>query len=165
MKSYFFACTLLLSIAPSMSAQLLLPNETNLFSFQTRHHKTVTLAQDKDQKYMVCRFGTPEKIELEYPEKEPKSYSKFKYSFYFRGGGKMNEGMDINFVSFVQGEYKYVLYSTYYAIDEKSEIGIKVINLKTNKTTLIKGNLKSQKGSLIDFRYNELLSIDEELYE
>ncbi|MBS7786173.1 hypothetical protein KIH23_02595 [Flavobacterium sp. CYK-55] len=165
MKSLFFVCTLLFSLAPKVSAQILLPNETNLFSFKTHNNKTVTLAQDKDQKYMVYRFGTPEKIELEYPEKELKSYNKFKYSFYMRGGGKMNEGMDVNFVSFIQGDYKYVLYATYYAIDEKSEIGIKVIHLKTNKTTKIKGQLKSQKGSLIDFRYNELLSIDDQLYE
>ncbi len=61
MKSLFFVCTLLFSLAPKVSAQLLLPNETNLFSFKTRHHKTVTLAQDKDQKYIIYRFGTSKK--------------------------------------------------------------------------------------------------------
>jgi hypothetical protein len=151
--------------ASKIAGQNILPNEINIFSFNTKNGKTVTLAKDKNDQYIVYRFGTNEKIEFEFPDKTKNSWEKFKYSYYLRGGGKQNEGMDLNFAAFTNSDFKYVLYSTYYAITEKSEVGIKVFNLKTGEITNIKGKTKTIKGTLVDFRFNELLEIDDELYE
>jgi hypothetical protein len=140
----------------------LLPTETLLYSFSTKSGKTMVLAKDKNDAYIVYRFGTKDKVELEVLDKTKKQ---FKYSFYLRGGGKANEGMDLNYVYFINKGFKYVIFSTSYAIDDKYEIGLKVIDMKTDKVTTIKGIVKTKKGTLTDFRDNGLLEIGEELFD
>jgi hypothetical protein len=45
-------------------------NEELLFSFRlVNSKKTVCLCKDKEGKYLVYRFGTSKKIELEYPKR------------------------------------------------------------------------------------------------
>lgn len=61
--------------------------------------------------------------------------------------------------------FKYVLYDVYYAVTDKHEVGIKVIDLKNATTTVIIGILKIQTGSLSNFRENELVKEGEELFD
>jgi hypothetical protein len=137
-------------------------NEEMIFSFNTKKGKQMVLAKDKTNEYIVYRFGTKEIVEFEFPEKNKNSWTAFKYSFYLRGGGVQNEGQDLNYISFTNKNIKYVIYDTYYAVGEKSEIGIKVTNLKTKKVVDIKGDYKTRKGTMADFRFNNLLEITEE---
>ena len=60
------------------------------------------------------------------------------------------------------GDYKYIVYDNYIANGNEKRLGIKVTNLKTNKTTDINGRPETRKGSLVDFRDNKLLEISEE---
>lgn len=154
--------TLFLTKCLLAQASYTLKNEEAIFSLETKSGKIAVLSKDKGDNYIVYRFGTKDKIEIEYPGKTQDSWKKFKYSFYFRGGGKANEAMDLNYVAFENNGYKYVIYDTYGAVDEKSETGILVTNLKTSKTSKIIA--KHKKGTLIDFRENNLLEIDDELY-
>ncbi len=149
-----------------MSGQgLLLKNETKLYSFKTKSSKQVIVAKDSSNNYLIYRFGTSNKIEFEFPEKTKSSFKKFKYSFYMRGGGAQNEGMDLNYLYFENDNFKYIIYDTYYAAGNKHSIGVKVVDLKTKKTTDIKGEIKTQKGSLTDFRDNTLVEITEEFFD
>ena len=77
-----------------------LPNEEVIFSFNTQNGKKVTLNKDTANNYVIYRFGTKEKIEFEFPGKSKSSWTDFKYSFYLRGGGTQNEGMDLNYIYF-----------------------------------------------------------------
>ena len=141
-------------------AQNSLPaNEQLIFSFDTKSGKHVALSKDKTNLYIVYRFGTADNIEFEFPAKLKESWSKFKYSFYLRGGGIQNEGMDLNYIYFTNDGFKYTIYDTYFAKEQESNVGIMVTNLKTNKTTDVKGVYQSRKGTLIDFRENGLLEI------
>jgi hypothetical protein len=140
----------------------ILKNEEMIFSFNTKKGKQMVLAKDKTNEYIVYRFGTKEKIEFEFPEKSKNSWTAFKYSFYLRGGGVQNEGQDLNYLSFTNKNIKYVIYDTYYAVGEKSEVGIKVTDLKRKKVVDIKGDYKTRKGTMADFRFNNLLEITEE---
>ena len=61
---------LLLSSSLKISAQnLILENEIAIFSFKTKKGKIVSLSKDKDEEYIVYRYGTEQNIELEFPEK------------------------------------------------------------------------------------------------
>ena len=71
------------------------------------------LAKDKDNRYLIYRFGTKDKIEFEFPDKNESSWTKFKYSYYSRGGGKRNAAQDLIHISFINNGYKYFLYDTY----------------------------------------------------
>jgi hypothetical protein len=142
-----------------------LPNERVIFSFNTQNGKQVTLNKDSSNAYIIYRFGTKDKIEFEFPRKSKDSWIAFKYSFYMRGGGIQNEGMDLNYIYFINKGFKYIIYDTYLASGNKQIFGIKIINLKTKKIIDIIGDPKTRKGTLIDFRDNNLLKIEDELFE
>ncbi len=141
----------------------LLPNEEMLVSFETVKGKKVMLAKDKNDKYIIYRYGTKTKIELEYPEKNKESWKKFKFSSYMRGGGTANEGMDLNYLAFTNKDVKYVIYYTYTARESMTEVGVKILNPKTDAVIgNVKGIEKTWKGSLIDFRDNKLIGVDDD---
>jgi len=140
-------------------------NEKPIFSFDTQGGKHVVLARDSGDAYIVYRYGAGDSVEFEYPEKNKDSWKKFKYAYYLRGGGVQNEGMDLNYLYFINNGYKYVLYSVYYAVSGKSGIGIGVTNVSTKKTTTIRGVKKTCKGTLTDLRENNLIQRDEDMAE
>jgi hypothetical protein len=142
-----------------------LENEEIIFSFYTKNMKVATLNKDKHNRYIIYRYGTTSEIEFEYPDTTKNSWTKFTYSYYLRGGGVQNEGMDLDYIYFTNKDYKYIIYNTYYAVGEVSQVGIKIVDLKTDKQTNIKGDIKTRKGNLSDFRDNNLLKIGEEIFD
>lgn len=139
-------------------------NEQILFEFKTNNNKILVIAKDNLDKYLVYRYGTKDCIEFEYPNERNKSWKKFKFSSYLRGGGIRNEGMDLNYLYFQTGNYKYVVYQEYIAQNGETDYGIKVINLKTGKTTNIKAETDTTKGTLTDFRNNKKIGKGDELF-
>ena len=140
-------------------------NEQIIFSFQAIDGKQVFLVKDREDKYISYRFGTMEKVELEYPGADKQSWERFTYSYYIRGGGKANEAMDLNYLYFTNKDHQYLLYQNYFAAEEKHEVGIRVTDLATKETVDIKGDVRTRKGTLVDFRYNGLLKIGDELFD
>jgi hypothetical protein len=65
----------------------------------------------------------------------------------------------------INNGFQYIIYDTYESVVNKSETGLKIVNLKTQKKTTIVGLKKTQKGTLIDFRDNELIGKSEELFD
>lgn len=162
MRQSSFITILLILFTCSLSSQnLTLENEVNIFSFKTEKGKIVSLSIEKDSLYIVYRFGTEEKVELEFPEKNKQSWKKFKFNSYNRGGGKENAGMEIYNVMFENNGFKYVLFTSYHAEDDSNEIGIHVINSKIDKDVRIKGKIETQNGSLYEFKYTNLLELDD----
>ena len=134
-----------------------------IYSFRTKNGKTMTLSLDETKKQLVYRYGKASKIELEFPnEKLEESLKQFTYSFYMRGGGKENAAMDMNHLSFVNKDYKYIIYDE--TAEGKRMVGIIEINQDTKKRTKSIGIVRSVRGSLIDFRTNKLVKIEEESF-
>lgn len=145
-------------------SQKLLPNEEVVYYFKTKTGKEMTLAKDKKNKYIIYRFGTKEKTEFEFPSKKDKSsWQKFTYSYFLRGGGKQNDGMDLNYIFFENKGYKYLIFYEYFSDDESIETGIKITNFKTKKQIKLNGKLSSRKGTLIDLRDNNFIKIINDL--
>jgi hypothetical protein len=129
-------------------------DEKLIFGFKTKSKKLVSICVSKNDKYIVYRFGTKNKIELEYPENKQNSWKLFRYDFYFRGGGKDNAGLDLNYLSFINDNIKYRIYHEYSAEDGKVITGVRVIDLNNKKVVDIPGLLNTIKGSLVDFRFD-----------
>jgi hypothetical protein len=166
-KILISAIVLILFPFPVNADPYLLKDEILIISFKTANGKKMSLTREKNYKYIVYRYGTNKKIELEYPEKTEDSWRKFKYSFYFRGGGKQNEGMDINKLTFINNNSKYEIYHDYTAGGEEYTLGIRVTDLKAGKSFILKGKEKTQNGSLIELRYDkyhELIEIDNDVF-
>lgn len=162
MRILFLATLIFFSLGAS-AQHYLLSNETLLFSFETQAGKHVVLAKDKGNAYIVYRYGTADSIAFEYPEKNKDSWKKFKYSYYLRGGGAQNDGMELNYLYFINSGYRYVIYDVSYSADNTSGIGIAVTNLKSNKMTTIRGAVKSRKGTITDLRDSNLIERDDDL--
>ncbi|AWH84335.1 hypothetical protein HYN59_04035 [Flavobacterium album] len=155
---------LFLSQAVFAQADYVKDNEELVFSFKTNNGKNVVLAKSKADKYLVYRFGTKSKIELEYPGDLKDSWSQFKYAYYFRGGGKANAGLEIQNIIFENDGYEYIIYYDYSAEDDQISVGVLVTNTKTNKEYKIIGNKNTIEGSLMEIRESGLLKMADELY-
>lgn len=150
---------LMLMTTSSAFAQLIKKGETEIFRFKTKSGKTAVIC--KGESYLVYRFGTSSNIELQYPtELNEGSWQLFTYSYYFRGGGKENAGMDLNYLSFNNNGYNYKLYQEYSAEDNSETAGI-IVTDKDLKETNIKAAKNSVKGSLIDLRYTDKVKRDQ----
>ena len=126
-----------------------LPNEVVILSFKTKKKKQVFLCRDKDNRYLVYRFGSKSKVELQFPDKlDETSFQKFEYSSYFRGGGVENLAMNLDYLSFINSGYRYIIYKTYASesVGNEDEVGIRVIHLKTQKETNIEGDFNTFEG-------------------
>lgn len=144
---------LILVISSPVFAQLIKKGETEVFRFKTNAGKTAVICKGENESYLVYRFGTNSNIELQYPaEQGESSWQLFTYSYYFRGGGKENAGLDLNYLTFTNNGYTYKLYQEYSAEDNSENAGI-IVTDKDMKETDIKAVKKSVKGSLIDLRY------------
>lgn len=136
-------------------------NEKVLFSFKTgKGAKTLSICVSKKQPdYIVYRFGTKENIELEYPPNKTDSWNKFAYSYYLRGGGKENAGLDLNYLSFSKDGYEYQVYQEYSAENECMNVGIRINEKATNRKVEVKGLSNSIIGSLVNLRDNKKIKI------
>ncbi|HRE10974.1 MAG TPA: hypothetical protein PK605_06390 [Ignavibacteria bacterium] len=148
---------LLLVTASTTFAQLVKKGETEIFRFKTSGGKTAVICTGDSDSYIVYRFGTNGKVELVYPAAmNIDSWQLFTYSYYFRGGGKENAGLDLNYLSFENNGYLYKLYQEYSAEAESESAGIIVTGANGIETDF-KAVSNSVKGSLVDLRYMDKL--------
>jgi hypothetical protein len=78
----------------------------------------------------------------------------FEYSFYLRGGGAANAGLDLNYLTFTNGDWKYILYHEYQAAADRIDFGVRVINLKSKQKRDFHGLAGTCQGSLLPLRDN-----------
>jgi hypothetical protein len=142
--NYIFALSLL---SQNPSGCLCKKNEKIVFSFLTQNNKIVSVCSEKKDKYMVYRFGTQAKTELQYPVVlDESSWQKFELYSYFRGGGKENAGIDENHLSFTNDDIKYEIFEDYSALDNRIDLGVIV---ETPQFSIkVKGLIKTKKGDL-----------------
>lgn len=146
---------LLIFSSASVYSQLVKKGETELFRFKTSGGKTAVICTGDNETYIVYRFGTNSKVELTYPAAlNSDSWHLFTYSYYYRGGGKENAGLDLNYLTFENNGYIYKLYQEYSAEDNSESAGILVTGANGADTDF-KAVKNSVKGSLIDLRYND----------
>jgi hypothetical protein len=150
-----YALPVLLFAAMSVGAQaqdpLRKPGETTIMAFQMADSPKYVSICTSDS-YIVYRFGTPKKVELEYPKDLADSWNQFEYSSYLRGGGASNEGLDLNYVKFKSGSWEYVIYQEYSAADDATSVGIRLTGLKDGKKYDLHGKPDTVQGSLVALR-------------
>ncbi|KAF5435095.1 hypothetical protein C5S36_03845 [Candidatus Methanophagaceae archaeon] len=134
-----------------------LPNENVVFSFVSEDEKVISVCVAEDESYLVYRFGTPDKIELQFPSDSELVYSweLFSFEYYFRGGGDKNEGLDINYLYFTFDDLSYEVYHEYYSVDNITSIGARITDVNTDYEYHLVGNPETIKGNLSNLRiYN-----------
>lgn len=141
--------------------QLTMRNEEIIFAFQLKNQKWVSVCQDKKEKYIVYRFGTQQKIELQYPKVlDSTSWHQFTFNGYSRGGGKQNAAMYFGYLSFTNNGVNYEIYDTWNSEDDLKHCGVTVTS--NGKTTGLKGMPKTKKGTLLNLLGNNKIKKPEE---
>ncbi|MDU9048701.1 MAG: hypothetical protein Q3M30_07600 [Candidatus Electrothrix sp. Rat3] len=132
--------------------------ETTVFAFRLKNSgKYLSVSQGKadGRDYLVCRFGKPSAVELEFPAKKENSWDEFSYWWYLRGGGPQNDGMDLNYLAFVNNDWEYVVYEEYAAVPDTYEVGVLLVRPSDCKYIDLLGVPDSVVGALMSFRDNE----------
>jgi hypothetical protein len=143
-----------------LSDALCKKNEVLIFAFQFKNKKWVSVCKEKNDEYIVYRFGTKERTELTYPQKlDSSSWQKFTFKGYSRGGGKQNAAMSYAFLSFNTNNVFYEVYETWNSEDEKEDCGIQV--KEGEKSFDMKGLVKTRKGTLLSLQFNEKIKTEE----
>jgi hypothetical protein len=153
MKQFFIAIGLLFLFSSFSNNRfangLCKDNEEVVFSFTlSNSKKSIYLCKDREEKYLVYRFGTNNKVELQYPKKlDASSWKAFILRGQKRFGGKANAGFGDYSLTFNNNNVKYILFDSWSDEDDSKEIGIKV-NI-SGKETILKGNYKTKNGTLL----------------
>lgn len=162
MKPVFISILLAFLICGVCRAQgaksLCRASETQLFGFTTTSGRVMSICTAADTSYIVYRYGRPGHVELEYPRQLRGSWSAFTYSYYLRGGGAANAGLDLNELSFENAGYAYTVYEEYSAEDDTTRYGIRITDPQGNPAEDIHGLPESVIGSLIPLRDNEKIN-------
>ena len=127
-------CIFFILVAFSVEAKPIDPlrqkGETTLLAFRMKNSgKYLSVCQGKadGRDYLVYRFGKPSAVELEFPVKKKDSWDEFRYWWYLRGGGPQNDGMDLNYLAFVNNDWEYVVYEEYVAVYDSYEVGVLLV--------------------------------------
>ena len=136
------------------------PSEEELFSFTTETNGKVSLSLTRDSVLIYRNTSDGDFIHiLEDDLKDDKEI--FSYSYYLRGGGAENAGMDNNSVIFQVNKEKVEIFDDYYAEDDMYTVGLRIENFNTKKSMEVRGDFATKKGSLVDFRNNGLIPVKE----
>lgn len=158
---------LLTASAPPKPANLCQAGETTVFSFRTKGGKTAALCQGPREAYLVYRFGTAAKIELQYPAKlDASSWKKFTYWSYHRGGGAHNAGLEIAQLKFANQGVEYTLsdqtsafYNKQKEEDYRRDVSIEVV--VKGKTVSVGGDGETAVGDMVGLKDNQKVNFDE----
>ena len=131
------------------------PGEDLLFSFETKRGKIVSLCEGPKGAYLVYRFGTPAKVELQYPAVlDTSSWRKFSYFATHLGGGTENASGEAHQLSFMNGSVLYVLDDLEYSSigknrEENYRREVSVSVTVNDKTLSIAGEADTAYGDLV----------------
>ena len=154
MKTFLFFISFLL-LSGYASAQktvdygvLKKPDEKVIFGFSLKKsNKIVVVCNQKDDKYLVYRFGTKDKVELQYPNTlNAASWKAFRYSGYSRAGGRRNLAIEMHSLTFKNNQVLYQIKDESGAEHNENSASI-IVNMNGKKTTLA-GRASSKDGSL-----------------
>jgi hypothetical protein len=144
------------------------PGETTVFSFVAANGKTVSLCEGPKSAYLVYRFGTAAKTELQYPAAlDAGSWSKFTYFRYLRGGGVANAGLEEYRLSFRNGNVEYELYDRTRAEAGKGgeELYPREIGIDISAARSITGKASNSRGGLaLSDEQRERVTISEDSF-
>ena len=148
------------------------PGEMTILSFITENGKMASLCEGPNHAYLVYRFGTVAKTELQYPAVlDASSWRKFTYWAYHRPGGVENAGMENYQLSFRNGgaEYTLIDHTEAYLMKSKEENYRRTVSLDVvlnGKPLNIIVRQTSVNGDLyLDDESRKLVRLEEEEWE
>ena len=136
-------------------------NEDIVFAFRLDDKKWVSVCKEKEDKYLVYRIGTKDKIDLQVPTVlDTTSWNRFRFNGYSRGGGKENAAMYFGYLSFGTKGIGYEVYQLWNSEDSIQHCGINIF--VDDKLTKVNGDIESKKGNLVNLLYEPKIKKEDE---
>lgn len=123
--------------------------EEVVFSFITEHEKKLVLSYSGSEDRLIYRFFNKDEVELELPGAGVEPWTYFTFADDHRAGSADQLGIDMNFLVFENGNYRYEIYDNYNTAGQGRLVGVNVTNLDTQEFTHIEGDSERAIGSLM----------------
>jgi hypothetical protein len=140
------AATAAMGVSPNDN--LCAGNEDILISFKMKNSaKALSVCIEKNDEYLVYRYGKKDNVEFEFPSDVSVSYDKFTFrenwTSIFRG----------YYLEFTNQDYKYTVYQKLTLDDNRSKVesvecGVSIKRISTGKVSELAGNPKTIIGRL-----------------
>lgn len=144
-----------------LNSYLCTTEEKLIYSFKIiDSNNIVSVITSTEYDYLVCRIGTENYIKFEFPQDKTDSWNQFTYLYYFRGGGKDNLGLDLNYLLFETDLSKFNIYYEYSAESESIEAGIKIIDKKTSSELCLKADENDLLENFLFLKESNKIKID-----
>lgn len=162
MKNFeWFLVWMILGVFPKLSdAQ----TEKHVFQFSDRKQHRVEVFSDSLETKLKVRITYKGKLLFQEPLQESTCLDSLHYSYYMRPGGKLNDGLDLNYLSFWHEGVLVVLFDEWVATESAHYCGVRFFEAGIEKKEEWPADRRTVKGSLINLRDWEQLSQADRLY-
>lgn len=123
--------------------------EEVVFSFITENERKLIVAYNPADDRLVYRFFSKDSLELELPDKGVESWGFFSYMDGHEKVALNGKQMDLNYLVFTNGGYRYEIYDNYNVAGGGRVVGVDVIHLSDQTVTHISGDAERAVGSLM----------------
>lgn len=123
--------------------------EEVVFSFITENERKLIVAYNPKEDRMVYRFFSKDSLELELPDKGVDAWNFFSFMDGHQKVALNGKQMDLNYLVFTNGGYRYEIYDNYNVAGVGRVVGVDVIELSTQSVTHISGDAERAVGTLM----------------
>ncbi|RPJ03722.1 MAG: hypothetical protein EHM28_14755 [Spirochaetaceae bacterium] len=153
----FALATSPIALAQAQAVPNIRQGELLVFSFKIANStKHVTIVDTANS--IIYRYGTPGKVELEFPKNPDNLKKYFTFTWYSRPDmGGTNAGLDEYTLSFENNGYRYEIQYSHYYPDNATSVGIRISDPAGKQIADLAGDSKTISGSLLSLRDDERL--------
>lgn len=126
--------------------------EKHVFQFSDRKQHRIEVISDSLEQHLKVRFTYRGRLMFQEPVNDSVSLDSLHYSYYMRPGGKLNDGLDLNYLSFWHEGLLVVLYDEWSAFESAHYCGVRFFDARMEKKEEWSADRKTIKGSLINLR-------------
>lgn len=123
--------------------------EEVVFSFITENERKLIVAYNPAEDKLVYRFFSKDSLELELPDQGIESWQFFSYMDGHQKVSLNGRQMDLNYLVFTNGGYRYEIYDNYNVAGGGRVVGVDVIKVSDQSVTHISGDADRAVGSLM----------------
>lgn len=123
--------------------------EEVIFSFITENERKLIVAYNPADDKLVYRFFSKDSLELELPDKGIDPWGFFSYMDGHQKVALNGRQMDLNYLVFTNGGYRYEIYDNYNVAGGGRVVGVDVIKISDQSVTHISGDAERAVGSLM----------------
>lgn len=128
-----------------------------LFGFESEEGDAWQIVAEDGREAIVIRWVKRDSLVLELVDLLQDTDTLLSYGYYLRGGGTSNAGLDLNSLHYQNAEYHLEFKDDWSADDDHQQVDLEMTKLSTGAVHYFLADTSTLVGSILEFRYNELV--------